>query len=84
MFKTYTFTTDNTLLIDEHQGFSILAITSQGPVPRYECELHAGHPHDGHLLLCLRVDETADGAQNKFENIRLTLCGISYFHLLQN
>ena len=79
MFKTYTFTTDNTLLIDEHQSFAILAIISQGLVPRYECELHAGHPHDSHLLLCLRVDETADGTQNKFENIRLTFCDLPTF-----
>ena len=45
---------------------------SQGPVSRHECELHAGHPHDSHLLLRLRVNETADGAENKFENIGLT------------
>ena len=38
------------------------AIIFQGPVSRHECELLEGHPHDGHLLLCLRVNETADGA----------------------
>ena len=44
--------------------FLLRAFVCQGPVPGHERELHEGNPHDGHVLLGLRVNEAADGAEN--------------------